>query len=93
MENTIMDAALSQGIWAVMAVFLLIYVVKSNERRDLKQEEREKNYQEIIQKLTEKFSILDEVKNGISDIKGYIFSRTVNDLSDKNTDKDYDEKT
>lgn len=48
MESTIMDVALSQGIWAVMAIFLLMYVVKGNEKRDLKQEEQEKNYQEII---------------------------------------------
>ena len=34
METTMLDAALSQGIWAVVAVFLLIYVVKSNEQRD-----------------------------------------------------------
>ena len=45
METTMLDAALSQGIWAVVAVFLLIYVVKSNEQRDKKQEERENNYQ------------------------------------------------
>lgn len=32
METTMLDAALSQGIWAVVAVFLLIYVVKSNEQ-------------------------------------------------------------
>lgn len=32
------------GIWAVVAVFLLIYVVKSNEQRGKKQEERENNY-------------------------------------------------
>ena len=28
MDGTILDAALSQGIWAVLAVFLLLYVVK-----------------------------------------------------------------
>ena len=58
METTMLDAALSQGIWAVVAVFLLIYVVKSNEQRDKKQEERENNYQSVIEKLTEKYQIL-----------------------------------
>ena len=42
METTVMNVAVSQGIWAVLAVFLLIYIVKSNEQRDTKQEEREK---------------------------------------------------
>ena len=51
METTMLDAALSQGIWAVVAVFLLIYVVKSNEQRDKKQEERENNYQSVIESL------------------------------------------
>ena len=62
MESTILDAALSQGIWAVLAVFLLVYIVKENEKRDAKQEEREKNYQKIIEQLPEKFSVLDEVR-------------------------------
>ena len=34
METTVMNVAVSQGIWAVLAVFLLIYIVKSNEQRD-----------------------------------------------------------
>ena len=34
MDGTILDAALSQGIWAVLAVFLLLYVVKENEMKE-----------------------------------------------------------
>ena len=40
--TTVMNVAVSHGIWAVLAVFLLVYIVKSNEKRDEKQEEREK---------------------------------------------------
>ena len=75
MEATILETALSQGIWAVLAVFLLVYIVKENEKRDAKQEEREKNYQKIIEQLTEKFSVLDEVRTGISEIRNYIFTK------------------
>lgn len=75
MEGTILDAALSQGIWAVLAIFLLLYVVKENEKRDLRQEEREKNYQAVIQQLTEKFNVLDEVRDGIADMKEHLFSK------------------
>ena len=57
METTVMNVAVSHGIWAVLAVFLLVYIVKSNEKRDEKQEEREKNYQSVIEKLTEKLEI------------------------------------
>lgn len=42
METTVMNVAVSHGIWAVLAVFLLVYIVKSNEKRDEKQEERKK---------------------------------------------------
>lgn len=72
MEATILDAALSQGIWAVVAVFLLIYIVKANEKRDLRQEEREKNYQELISTLTEKLEVLDMVRDDVAGIKEYV---------------------
>ena len=60
METTMLDAALSQGIWAVVAVFLLIYVVKSNEQRDKKQEERENNY---------------TVQNDLNEIKNHLLAK------------------
>ena len=74
METTMLDAALSQGIWAVVAVFLLIYVVKSNEQRDKKQEERENNYQSVIEKLTEKYQILYTVQNDLNEIKNHLLA-------------------
>lgn len=69
METTVMNVAVSHGIWAVLAVFLLVYIVKSNEKRDEKQEEREKNYQSVIEKLTEKLEILHQVQSDLSEIK------------------------
>ena len=74
METTMLDAALSQGIWAVVAVFLLIYVVKSNEQRDKKQEERD-NYQSVIEKLTEKYQILYTVQNDLNEIKNHLLAK------------------
>ena len=75
METTVMNVAVSQGIWAVLAVFLLIYIVKSNEQRDTKQEEREKNYQTVIESLTEKFQILNQVQSDLKEIKDNLFSK------------------
>ena len=75
METTVMNVAVSQGIWAVLAVFLLIYIVKSNEQRDTKQEEREKNYQTVIESLTEKFQILNQVQSGLKEIKDNLFNK------------------
>ena len=75
METTVMNVAVSQGIWAVLAVFLLIYIVKSNEQRDTKQEVREKNYQTVIESLTEKFQILNQVQSDLKEIKDNLFNK------------------
>mgnify|MGYP000567207201 FL=1 len=75
METTVMNVAVSHGIWAVLAVFLLIYIVKSNEQRDTKQEEREKNYQTVIESLTEKFQILNQVQSDLKEIKDNLFNK------------------
>ena len=74
MESSVLDAALSQGIWAVLAVFLLIYIVKSNERFSARQEEREKQYQELLSALTEKFNVVSVIEKDIADVKEYIMA-------------------
>ncbi len=72
MEKEILTQAVSQGIWAVLSIFLLFYILKAQEKRDQKQEERENNYQNIISQLTDKLEIVDEVKKDVEDIKQYI---------------------
>ena len=62
METTVMNVAVSQGIWAVLAVFLLIYIVKSNE-------------QTVIESLTEKFQILNQVQSDLKEIKDNLFNK------------------
>ena len=76
MESSVLDAALSQGIWAVLAVFPLIYIVKSNERFSARQEEREKQYQELLSALTEKFNVLSVIERDITEVKEYIMADT-----------------
>lgn len=58
MENELIKIAMSQGIWAVLSIFLIIYILKVQEKRDLKQDEREKNYFELIENLTDKMKII-----------------------------------
>ena len=74
MESSVLDAALSQGIWAVLAVFLLIYIVKSNERFSARQEEREKQSLELLSALTEKFNVLSVIEKDIAEVKEYIMA-------------------
>ena len=51
MESTVMETAISQGIWAVLAVFLL------------------------IENLTEKFQILNQVQNDLKEIKDNLLNK------------------
>ncbi len=72
MENEMMKLAMSQGIWAVISVCLLFYILKNQEKRDEKQEEREKNYQDIISKMSDKLIIVEDIKKDVGDVKDYI---------------------
>ena len=50
--DEIMKVALGQGLGYAMFFFLFIYVLRKQETRDLKSEEREAKYQQIIGELT-----------------------------------------
>ena len=72
MENEMIKLAASQGFWAVMSVSLLFYILKNQEKRDIKQEEREMNYQDIISKMSDKLIIVEDIKRDVGDVKDYI---------------------
>jgi len=65
----IIQIALDHGVWAGLSMILIFYILKAQEKRDLKQDEREKNYQNIISSLTEKFYIIEEIKTDVEEIK------------------------
>lgn len=73
MEGDLIKIAMSQGIWSVLSVFLILYILKAQEKRDLKQEERELSYQKIISKLTDSFNIVKDIKTDVNDIKKHVF--------------------
>lgn len=75
MEDYLLKIASTQGIWAALAVVLIFYILRAQEKRDAKQEEREKSYQDIISKLTDKFSIVDSIRNDVEDIKDYLVNK------------------
>ena len=53
MEEKILQLVSSQGIWATLSIILISYILKTQEKRDKKQYEREIEYQKIISELTE----------------------------------------
>ncbi|ARC83300.1 hypothetical protein U732_4174 [Clostridium argentinense CDC 2741] len=74
MEDFIKLAS-TQGIWSALSIVLIFYILKMQEKRDLKQEEREKNYQDIISKLTDKLNIVEDVKKDVEEIKNHVFEK------------------
>jgi hypothetical protein len=55
---------IQQGPWALLFVSLLVYVIKDSRMR-------EKKYQDTIDKLVDKLSIVDAIKADIEELKKY----------------------
>ncbi|WPC42325.1 BhlA/UviB family holin-like peptide [Clostridium sp. JS66] len=72
MESELFKLAASQGIWAALSIVLIFYIVKAQEKRDLNQDEREKNYQNIILKLTNEFEMIENIQKDVVEIKQHI---------------------
>ena len=62
MESEILQLASTQGIWTVLSVILLFYIIRNQEKRDQKQDQRESKYQDLLQKLTEQLDIVKDIK-------------------------------
>jgi hypothetical protein len=75
LENELIKLASNQGIWAALSVALIFYILKTQEKRDDKQDQRGKNYQDIISKLTEKFNLVENIKKDVEEIKEHIFKK------------------
>jgi hypothetical protein len=72
MESEIIRLASTQGIWTVLSVVLLFYIIRGQEKKDQKQEEREAIYQDLLQKLIEHFNMIQGIEKDISVIKKYL---------------------
>lgn len=64
--DELMKAALSQGLGYGMFVCLLLYVLKTTG-------DREKNYQSTIDKLADKFGVVEDIKQDVEAIKDKMF--------------------
>lgn len=70
--DDILKMALNQGLGYALFVCLLFYVLKQQEKRDEKADERETKYQNIISELSAKYS---EIAKDVKDIKDTIFKK------------------
>lgn len=69
MEGELFKLAAANGLWATLFVFLFLYVLYDTKRREQKYQDTIKENQSIINKLTEKFGILENVQKDVSYIK------------------------
>ncbi len=63
MGTELISYFLPDGVWAVLSGILIFYILKSQEKRDLKQDEREINYQKLITDLTESLKDIHEIRS------------------------------
>lgn len=64
--DELLKTSINQGLGYGMFVFLLLYVLKTTG-------DREKKYQDTIDKLADKFNIIEDVKKDVVEIKEKIF--------------------
>lgn len=67
MSMEILNLFAPEGVWAVLSVCLIFYIIKGQEKRDERQDERDKNYQKIIIELSDALGDLKEIKTLLSD--------------------------
>lgn len=66
MDGELIKYAVTQGAFAALFVWLLI-----DTRKDSK--ERETKYQNTIDKLADKFGVVEDIKQDVEEIKNKIF--------------------
>lgn len=68
MEAEVFKIAASQGIWTVLSVFLIFYILRSQDKKNQLQSIREEKFQQIILELTKKIDIVEEIKSDVKEI-------------------------
>ncbi|RGR70934.1 BhlA/UviB family holin-like peptide [Roseburia inulinivorans] len=69
MEQVLIEAATTQGIWVLLFVSLFLYTIKNNEKLVEKQDKREENYQKLLSDMTEKYSVVEDIRNSVDEIQ------------------------
>ena len=69
MEQALIEAATTQGIWVLLFVSLFLYTIKNNEKLVEKQDKREENYQKLLSDMTEKYAVVEDIRNSVYEIQ------------------------
>ena len=69
MEQALIEAATTQGIWVLLFISLFLYKIKNNEKLVEKQDQREVNYQKLLSDMTEKYAVVEDIRNSVDEIQ------------------------
>ena len=69
LEQVLIEAATTQGIWVLLFISLLLYTIKNNEKLVEKQDKREENYQKLLSDMTEKYAVVEDIRNSVDEIQ------------------------
>ena len=69
MEQALIEAVTTQGIWVLLFVSLFMYTIKNNEKLAEKQDKREENYQKLLSDMTEKYAVVEDIRNSVDEIQ------------------------
>lgn len=69
LEQALIEAATTQGIWVLLFVSLFLYTIKNNEKLVEKQDQREVNYQKLLPDMTEKYAVVEDIRNSVDEIQ------------------------
>ena len=69
LEQALIEAATTQGIWVLLFVSLFMYTIKNNEKLAEKQDKREENYQKLLSDMTEKYAVVEDIRNSVDEIQ------------------------
>ena len=69
LEQELIEAATTQGIWVLLFVSLFMYTIKNNEKLAEKQDKREENYQKLLSDMTEKYAVVEDIRNSVDEIQ------------------------
>ena len=69
LEQALIEAATTQGIWVLLFVSSFLYTIKNNEKLVKKQDKREENYQKLLSDMTEKYAVVEDIRNSVDEIQ------------------------
>lgn len=49
--------------------FFFLYTIKNNEKLVEKQDKREENYQKLLSDMTEKYAVVEDIRNSVDEIQ------------------------